>query len=607
MYIFFYILYNIYITMPSKMFWQSENKIPIGQSSIALPSENNLDHTAGQKVQFHIPASTEFINPAETYFKCDCEISIPGGAKTNLQLDADIGGQVLIKDIRVRTRDGILLEEIQNYNTLVSVMYDYNVDDNLRKKRSMTEGTTIQNPLCGTNGGCVETNKNDVLSNPYFKRQSVAPTDNTLGFKKAKLLLPLHTGIFQNSKVFPVMLVDGVIVEMILEENHKVFRQLDTVLLGRNAANNPAFLNVDGADATADLADGSTLTEFYVDPDTNSQFTVENFPFRIGETFKFVDTASMNVENDVLTTDEVTADTGASFTITGIVADSGAGSKNKIKVSVTSATTDGSGEDLSNDHVLVSTSAYGTDFDPIYTLSNLELIVQQLQMPDGYKSSLMSSMKSGGTMVYDFLSYSNYRFSTLKSENVINLRLPLQNSRAKAIWCVGTDATNRSVGNIAGAFSEASGTSVGAPNYFQFKDAHAQSTATFSDRAGLEGCVDFLSNYQFLYDNKLQPNRRVDCTKTGNKKAISQQPLVELEKALAMGGVEPRSFRKYNKNFVIGRALSLGDGVYDCRGKDFSLQLEYNGTDQTVNKLWNCYCAHLRGLQISGQNVVVNL
>jgi len=74
-----------------------------------------------------------------------------------------------------------------------------------------------------------------------------------------------------------------------------------------------------------------------------------------------------------------------------------------------------------------------------------------------------------------------------------------------------------------------------------------------------------------------------------------------------MGGLEPRSFRKYNRNFVIGRALSLGDGVYDTRGKDFSLQLEYNGEAQKVNKLWCCYCAHIRGLQISGQNISVNL
>ena len=76
-----------------------------------------------------------------------------------------------------------------------------------------------------------------------------------------------------------------------------------------------------------------------------------------------------------------------------------------------------------------------------------------------------------------------------------------------------------------------------------------------------------------------------------------------------MGGLEVRSFRKFNRNYLVGRALSLGkSAVYDTRGKDFNLQLEYNGANtQQVNKLWNCYCAHIRGLRISGSDVDVML
>ena len=98
----------------------------------------------------------------------------------------------------------------------------------------------------------------------------------------------------------------------------------------------------------------------------------------------------------------------------------------------------------------------------------------------------------------------------------------------------------------------------------------------------MQPIADFIQGYQFLYDNKLQPNRKVDVSKTGDKNAISQQGLIELEKALAMGGIEPRSFKRWNKNFVIGRALSLGDGVYDTRGKDFNLQrLTGKGRDKS--------------------------
>ena len=599
--IIFYIV-NVY-SMPVKSFWESDNKIPIGQSSIVVQSENNLDHTAGQKVRFHIPGGTEFINPKETYFRCDVDIAISAGAKTNLQLDADIGGQVLIRDIRVMTKSGTLLEEIQGYNTLVACMYDYDTNQNMKGKRGLTEGSTTYNPLVGGTKGCLKLNQNDCLTNPYFKRETSTNTSDTAtAFKTAKMLLPLHTGIFQNDKVFPTMLTDGLVVEMVLEENARVFRQLDTVNKYRNVANNPHFLNLTGADGLeTGVGNGSDVETFYINASTNSMNSLENFPFRVGESFKWVDVSTFEVSaSGNITREDISSASGVSgghFVIEELEQTVGTGSNQKVKVTVASGSL--SGSDLSANSVMWSTACeYTTDLVASYTLSNLELVVQQLDMPDGYKSSLMRSMKSGGTMMYDFLSYTNYRFSTLASESVINLRLPLQNSRAKSILCVPTDATTRSLPANTGAVD----------TYFQFEDEVVEGSALWSDRVGLEGCVDFLQNYQFLYDNRLQPNRKVEMAKTGDKVSISQQGLIELEKGLAMADIDVRSFRKYNRNFVIGRALALGDGVYDTRGKDFNLQLEYTGSvPQQVNKLWNCYCAHIRGLQISGENISVML
>jgi hypothetical protein len=66
-----------------------------------------------------------------------------------------------------------------------------------------------------------------------------------------------------------------------------------------------------------------------------------------------------------------------------------------------------------------------------------------------------------------------------------------------------------------------------------------------------------------------------------------------------MADIEPLSFRQFQSNFFVGRALALGkNAVYDARGKDFNLQVEYTGADQTKNKLWNNYVAHLRRLVI---------
>jgi hypothetical protein len=136
----------------------------------------------------------------------------------------------------------------------------------------------------------------------------------------------------------------------------------------------------------------------------------------------------------------------------------------------------------------------------------------------------------------------------------------------------------------------------------------------FSNRTGLEGVWDFLTNYQMFYDGKLNPSRRVDCAGVATGRTLSQQWGIEAEKALAMANIRPLSFRDIHKNAFIGRALSLQDGVYDARNKDFNLQLSYEGAAVTVapvtdnraptkNKLWNNYVAHLRRLVVKGNQI----
>ena len=71
-----------------------------------------------------------------------------------------------------------------------------------------------------------------------------------------------------------------------------------------------------------------------------------------------------------------------------------------------------------------------------------------------------------------------------------------------------------------------------------------------------------------------------------------------------MSNIVPYSFKDFNSNFVIGRALSLHNGIYDTRNKDFNLQLEYNGTQAPIkNKLWCNFVAHLRRIVFKGDGI----
>ena len=231
-----------------------------------------------------------------------------------------------------------------------------------------------------------------------------------------------------------------------------------------------------------------------------------------------------------------------------------------------------------------------------YVVSNVEMILQQLEMPQGYTSKMMSMMKEGGSMNYDFQSSTNYKYSQLKDDVVANIRLPLNMSRAKAILSVPTDATTY------GADARISGKGT----YETFSMVGSADRFESSDKSGLVGITDFITDYQYFYDGKLNPSRKVDCQKTASQVSISQIPLIELEKALVMSNITPFSFKEFQSNFVIGRALSLHNGIYDTRGKDFNLQVEYTGQAPAVagkNKLWMNFVSHLRRIVFKGNGI----
>ena len=123
--------------MPAESFWSADDKIPISQTKIAVPSTNGLNYGAGQKIQIDIPATAglDYFQPKESYLKFDVEVSLPAiwsgltnGGQTRLQLDAETGGQVLIRDIFIHSggAGNVLLEEIQNYNVLTALkLHEY--------------------------------------------------------------------------------------------------------------------------------------------------------------------------------------------------------------------------------------------------------------------------------------------------------------------------------------------------------------------------------------------------------------------------------------------------------------------------------------------------
>lgn len=592
-------------------FFTSSDKIKVGQTDVSIPSENGLNYRAGGKIDLYIPPTSKFVDLSQTRLKFNVSLSIPTITATSgaqrLQLDSQTGLHSLIRSVRIFSgRKTVLLEEIEGYDILTALRFDYETNDNFKKKRALTEGSTVYDPATRGTLGTTKTDQANCFSNPYFTSgghtggglQSPQTASFTAAkendFRVVKGELHLNTGLFRSEAVFPAMLTDGLFIEILLQEKKKVFRKLDSTSAFRRLRLNPMFHSVNGSDNGSGavggiLTNGANTTTFCVTRD-NNQTSTQVCPFVVGQKIS-LKSASGTVTNATSSTitriEQVTGNTVGTA---------------KTKLTITPALVSSMGFSLGGSNasrafVIDTTADIAATYDPDLTVSNVELLVKQIEVPPGYEQSMIGMMKEGGTINYDYRTFTNYRHSQLSGDNVANIRLPLIESRATSILCVPTDATNYSSKQLLS----------GSTTYVVNEDS--EDVINRSTRSGLVGISDELQDYQFIYDGKINPSRKVDCSKISAKNSISQQWAIEAEKALAMSDIEPLSFLSFQDNFFIGRALALGkNAVYDARGRDFNLQVEYTGDNvQSKNKLWNNYVAHLRRLVIKSGSLSVQV
>ena len=606
-------------------YWQNNNKVQLSQTQVSVPSTNGLTYTAtagsgGRRVDFEIPPSVKFLDGKNSYLQFDIKLS-GGTDPTRLQLDPFIGGQSIIKNIRIYSGSrAVLLEEIADYNVKCQVEYSYNQDESLRKMRALKEGALLTNIKNRGDQGTSESNNIDTLTNPYYKPVTAVPATRNWGtaddFLTAKLSLPIHSGIFADSdKVFPVMMTQGLYIEIDLEDPAKVIKQLDSVNRHRRMEQNPIFHGVDDAGSPFSLG-ATDRTEIFLSK-KNSVHSVEQCPFVKGERIGICARNNPNHQANLTTDGDVpynpvisdisidnnyvkltlAANTrNSSATGTGVAITSG----NFI---VYSASADGKRVQFNDGTTEIPlTPAAPTKYDATYEVSNLQIVCQKVELDPRYEQGMMQKLRDGGSIELDIHSATNYKHSLLASNRNATVNLAVSNTRAKACIIVPTDAK---VYNTAQLIS-------GSASYDE--ETLAMDGRLKSIRTGQVGIIDNLTSYQFMIDDKLVPSRPIEVSKINGGKSISAQPLIELEKALNQAKIIPRSFVDYNRNFLVSRAYALNDGVMNLNNKSNQLQLLYNektvGGDDvppTRDKLLMAFIYHVRRISIRGDSVVVSL
>ena len=244
-----------------------------------------------------------------------------------------------------------------------------------------------------------------------------------------------------------------------------------------------------------------------------------------------------------------------------------------------------------------------TLYDAALSVSNMELVVQQVGVDPRYEQGMMKKMREGGSIDIDIKSVTNYKHSLLKSNRNATINLAVSNTRAKSMLVMATDATTLDTADLIGGLSAT-----------YLEEEGTMDTQLHSIRSGQAGVIDQLSTYQMVIDDKLVPSRPINVSKINKGVSISAQPLIELEKALNQSGIVPRSFVDYNRNFLIGRAYALNDGVANLNNKSNQLQLFYNESSVTgvdrpplVDKLLFAFLFHVRRISIKGDSVSVSL
>ena len=167
--------------------------------------------------------------------------------------------------------------------------------------------------------------------------------------------------------------------------------------------------------------------------------------------------------------------------------------------------------------LLPATTAYAATT----TISNAQIVVQQVGLDPQYEAGMMKRMRDGGSIEIDIPSVTNYKHSLLKTNRIATVNVPVSNTRAKSMIIMPTDATVLSPPAMMAGTQET-----------YEEEATDMDGQLHSIRHGQCGIIDRLTQYQMEVDSKLVPAQPIVVSKINKGVSIAAQPLIELEKAL---------------------------------------------------------------------------
>tara|TARA_R110002126_G_scaffold67082_1_gene170273 strand:+ start:1341 stop:3008 length:1668 start_codon:yes stop_codon:yes gene_type:complete len=549
---------------------QGTQFVPTKVISVKPEAQVNYNPKTQNQLRWLLPQYLGFIDPRSTYMKYKIQMSGRGHTKP----DWRAGVHSIWRDVRIQDGTGSAeLEMIQDYNVLTANWWNWTNNESIDNKRDMFEGRS----------------RNTDIDNQLFYGASPAwavGAQKTETFEKkiVEVQQPIYSGILGGDRVFPISATKGLRVQMTLDDLRRSLVFNDTLGI-QSDTNNAQFvelknaLNV-GDNAKTAIGDEDNIKILQPEDSSDGRGVFRNAtpynnnPFDIGDAIYVSDEADGANEEQLGIITGFTLDGEGDMTVVycpnralTIGLTNAHAVKSRVYIKASERINGGTATNVPD----ASVNAFAVPIS--YELSDIEMLVLQVQPPEGYVSAMMGQVNSSSGLSIDFRSWTLYRFNLNTINGLTNQLIPANQQRAYSILSVPLAINNQNV-----------------------LDANASS---------LVGVADNAQNYQYVFRGNLIPDRPV---KTERFSQLIPTPnalaLVETEKALVNCNYGVRNLQNSQNRFLVARAFSKYNQVFDLSAGDLALRVEYEGA--TDEKLYEHFVQYIRRITIGANGTQVS-
>ena len=531
------------------MFKATDSSTYIPSKSQAVKPDVVSNVEPQDEMRILLPSYLGFCDPSQSYLRAVVQLS--GGRGACVPSPAG-GCHSLFRNVIIRDGSNTAtLENVEDYNCMVNMTRPFQEQSTIEHKRQLAEG---KQSVAVSGKSLYYGAKGDLTGT-----SSAAPLRTARVFQEPEVYLRLETGLFKQSKSIPVAVMNGLRLQIDMEDASRALELISTD--GTESSNT----TVEGAVIRPD-ADIAGFTRPAVGTANGHQTLLTNLPVSADQSqnpFEIGDRLYCAAEADHISTGEELG------VISGFYLDTG-----KLGIEFTLQVAGGA---TTNAHTAASSVLFvkksdrvaaGTYFDaladtdtanasfsaPSYLLKNMEFRAMTITPPESYTSALMKQAMSGKGFEIQICSPELHRVNQNNATGISQIQIPSLAKMAKSILVQPLSVSS-------------------------FRDF---TTSSFT------GHPDLARDYQFQMGNELVPTRRVPLSRYSQGLAKSEPlHLVELQKALINAYRDVRNLHNVSDHFAIGRALNRYGQFTDISDESISLRIDYDaGASQ---KLFNCY------------------